>query len=108
MTLTEAVRVCFARYFDFEGEASRSEFWWFFLFTGVVSSLLALVSNKLSGAFSLAVVVPLVAVAVRRLHDANRSGRWVLVCFLPIVGWLVLAFLLVQEGESDSMTRRAD
>ena len=55
MEFQEAVRVCFAKYVDFEGEASRSEFWWFFLFTGVVSFALAVVSNKLSGLFSLAV-----------------------------------------------------
>lgn len=98
MGLQEAVRTCFARYFDFEGEATRPEFWWFFVFTGVVNVALAIISNKLSGLFSLAIVVPLLAVAVRRLHDTNRSGWWLLVWFLPIVGWIVLVFLLVQEG----------
>ena len=48
MGLQEAVRTCFAKYFDFEGEASRPEFWWFFAFTGVVNFALAVVSNKLS------------------------------------------------------------
>jgi uncharacterized membrane protein YhaH (DUF805 family) len=109
MDFQEAVRVCFAKYVDFEGEASRSEFWWFFLFTGVVSFALALVSNKLSGLFSLAVLVPLIAVTVRRLHDTNRSGWWMLICFLPVVGWLILAFLLVQEGDPpQSLPRAAD
>src|SRR5580765_179682 len=107
MDLQEAVRVCFAKYLDFEGEASRPEFWWFFLFTGVVSGALALVSKTLSGLFSLAVLVPLIAVAVRRLHDTNRSGWWVLVSFLPVVGWLVLAFLLVQEGDRPTSLPRA-
>jgi uncharacterized membrane protein YhaH (DUF805 family) len=105
----EAVRVCFAKYVDFEGEASRSEFWWFFLFTGVVSFALALVSNKLSGLFSLAVLVPFIAVTVRRLHDTNRSGWWVLIWILPVVGWLILVFLLVQEGDRpQSVPRAAD
>jgi uncharacterized membrane protein YhaH (DUF805 family) len=99
MKFQEAVQVCFAKYLDFEGEASRPEFWWFFLFVGVVSFALALVSNKLSGLFSLVVLVPYLAVTVRRLHDTNRSGWWVLVWFVPVVGWLILVFLLVQEGD---------
>jgi len=108
MDLQEAVRVCFAKYLDFEGAASRSEFWWFFLFTGVVSGVLALVSNTLSGLFSLAVLLPFIAVAVRRLHDTNRSGWWLLICFLPVVGWFVLAFLLVQEGDQPTSLPRAE
>lgn len=99
MEFQEAVRVCFAKYIDFEGEASRPEFWWFFVFVGVVSFALALVSNKLSGLFSLAVLVPYLAVTVRRLHDTNRSGWWVLVWFVPVLGWLILVFLLVQQGD---------
>ena len=99
MDFQEAVRVCFAKYFDFEGEASRPEFWWFFLFVGVASFALAIVSSKLSGLFSLVVLVPLLAVTVRRLHDANHSGGWVLCAFIPILGWIVLGFLLVQEGD---------
>ena len=107
MDLQEAVRVCFAKYFDFEGEASRSEFWWFFLFTGVISVTLALFSKTLSGLFSLAVLLPFIAVTVRRLHDTNRSGWWLLIWLLPVVGWLVLAFLLVQEGDPPESLPRA-
>ena len=107
MDLQEAVRVCFARCLDFEGEASRSEFWWFFLFTGVVSVTLALFSKTLSGLFSLAVLLPFIAVTVRRLHDTNRSGWGVLIWLLPLVGWLVLAFLLVQEGDQPESPPRA-
>ena len=99
MGLQEAVRTCFAKYFDFEGEASRPEFWWFFLFVGVVNFALAVVSHTLSGVFGLVIFVPLLAVTVRRLHDANRSGWWLLSWFVPIVGWIVLVFLLVQEGD---------
>jgi uncharacterized membrane protein YhaH (DUF805 family) len=99
MGFQEAVRVCFAKYFDFEGEASRPEFWWFVLFIGVVNLALAVVSNKLNGVFSLAVLLPFLAVTVRRLHDTNRSGWWLLIWFLPLVGLVILAFLLVQEGE---------
>ena len=108
MGFQEAVRVCFAKYFDFKGDAGRPEFWWFFLFVGLVSFALALVSNKLSGLFSLAVLVPYLAVTVRRLHDTNRSGWWVLVWFVPVVGWLILVFLLVQEGDGPQSLRAAN
>jgi uncharacterized membrane protein YhaH (DUF805 family) len=99
MDFQEAVRTCFAKYFDIEGEASRPEFWWFFLFVGVINFALAVVSNKLSGLFSLVVLVPFIAVTIRRLHDTNRSGWWLLSWFVPVVGWLILVFLLVQEGD---------
>ncbi len=99
MELGDAIRVCFSKYFDFEGEASRPEFWWFFLFAGVVNFALTIVSNKLSGLFSLVVFVPFLAVTVRRLHDANRSGWWLLSGFVPVLGWIVLGFLLVREGD---------
>lgn len=100
MDLGGAVRTCFAKYFDFDGEAARPEFWWFFLFVGVVNFALAIVSSKLSGLFSLVIFVPFLAVTVRRLHDANRSGWWILSGFIPIVGWIVLGFLLVQAGDA--------
>ena len=99
MAFGDAIRACFAKYFDFDGEASRPEFWWFFLFVGIVNFALAIVSSKLSGLFSLIVFVPFLAVTVRRLHDANRSGWWLLSGFIPLVGWIVLGFLLVQQGD---------
>jgi uncharacterized membrane protein YhaH (DUF805 family) len=52
--------------------------------------------------FSLAVLVPFIAVAIRRLHDTNRSGWWLLIWLVPVVGWLALVFLLVQEGGKET------
>jgi len=74
MTFSESVQTCFAKYFDFDGDASRSEYWWFVLFIVVVGFALAAVSRTLSGIFSLLTVIPAISAATRRLHDTNRGG----------------------------------
>jgi len=102
MTLQESIATCIAKCFDFAGEASRSEFWWFFLFVAVLNSCIYFVSARLSGLFFLVALVPVLAVANRRLHDTNHSGWWQLGWFFPVVGWLVLTFFFVQEGEQVS------
>jgi uncharacterized membrane protein YhaH (DUF805 family) len=107
MTLQESILSCFARYADFDGEAPPSEFWWFFVFVAVVNTLIYAVSPKASALFFLATLLPLLAVGARRLHDTNRSGWWQLAWFVPMVGWLGLAFLFIQPGETTSSSDTA-
>ena len=102
MTFQDSVKVCFTKYADFAGRATRSEYWWFFLFILLVNLGLSLFSNALSGLFSLATVVPSIAAAARRLHDTNRSGWWQLIVFLPVVGMVVLIVFLAQDGKSET------
>ncbi|WP_416055563.1 DUF805 domain-containing protein [Stenotrophomonas maltophilia] len=98
------------RYTQFNGRASRSEYWWFQLFVVIVSipsyilsvyaghvgsQGLALVSIGLSLLTWLAVVVPCLAVTVRRLHDTDRSGWWLLLMLVPFVSLALLVFLLL-------------
>lgn len=97
MTFQESVRTCFTKYVDFNGRASRSEYWWFALFVLVVSIVLAQVNYTLSTLFSLAVLLPSLAAAARRLHDTGRSGWWQLVAFVPVLGTIVLIVFLAQE-----------
>lgn len=79
----QAVRTCFAKYADFRGAASRPEYWWFFLFNFVVSLVLdATRVAALVEIYELAVLVPSLAVMVRRHHDAGRSGWWALTILL--------------------------
>jgi len=104
MTFQESVKVCFAKYADFTGRASRSEYWWFFLFILLVSAATSLFSNTLSGLFSLATLVPSIAAAARRLHDTNRSGWWQLIVLVPVVGLVVLIVFLAQEGKGELPT----
>jgi uncharacterized membrane protein YhaH (DUF805 family) len=98
MNFTESVSTCFNKYATFTGTASRSEFWWFFLFTAVASIVLDKLSGTLNGIFALATLVPSLAVACRRLHDTDRSGWWQLLLFVPIIGWIALLVFYVQES----------
>lgn len=78
MTPFHATKVCFQKYADFSGRASRSEFWWFTLAVSLIAIVLWAVSPVLGGLFLLAVFLPWIAAASRRLHDTNRTGKWLL------------------------------
>jgi uncharacterized membrane protein YhaH (DUF805 family) len=101
MTFQESIRVCFTKYFDFSGRATRSEYWWFFLFLVVANVLCALLSPIVSGLFSLATLVPSASVATRRLHDTRRSGWWQLIVLVPLLGFIILLVFLAQKGAPD-------
>ena len=98
MTFIESIQTCFQKYANFEGTARRSEYWWFALFLVVASMILGQISTTLSIVFSLATLLPSIAVATRRLHDTDRSGWWQLISLVPIVGIIVLIVFLAQES----------
>ena len=100
MTFQESVRVCLIKYADFSGRASRSEYWWFFLFIILVGTATSFVSNFVSAIFLLGTLLPSLAAATRRLHDTERSGWWQLVTLVPILGVIVLIVFLAQEGST--------
>ncbi|MBK9735258.1 MAG: DUF805 domain-containing protein [Saprospiraceae bacterium] len=94
------------KYADFEGRARRKEYWMFFLFTFVVSFFTGIIDNMLSGPesigfigliFQLAVLVPAIAVAIRRMHDVGKSGWFILI---PIYN-LILALTEGQKGTNE-------
>ncbi len=91
-------------YAGFSGRARRTEYWMFFLISAIVSIVLGAVEGVLgspgvlSTLYSLAVLVPGLAVAVRRLHDTNRSGWWLLIGLIPIIGVIVLLVFTVQDS----------
>ena len=98
MTFSESIKTCFSKYADFTGRASRSEYWWWFLFVVLVTAATGIISDKLSAAFSLAFLLPGIAVSVRRLHDIDKSGWFLLLNFIPVIGWIILLYWAVQEG----------
>ncbi len=96
----------FKKYAVFEGRAGRRETWTFLLVNmgitlvlSAVDGMLGMLLGALSWLFSLIVLLPSLGVGVRRLHDTGRSGWWVLVSFVPFVGWLVLLYFYIQEGQ---------
>ncbi len=100
------------KYTVFSGRARRKEFWMFFLFSAIISIILAVIDEFmgwqfemggdiigfLSTLYYLAVVVPYLAVIFRRLHDTERSGWWILIAFIPLVGVLILLVFLILQG----------
>ena len=99
MTFGESISRCFSKYADFNGRASKPEFWWWMLFAFLASLVLSLISPRLSSLFSLATLLPSLAVSARRLHDIGRSGWWQLLT-LTGIGVLLLIYWWVQPSEA--------
>ena len=92
MTFHEAIRVCFIKYAEFNGRASRSEFWWFALFITLVGGALEYLSQNLTAIFLIAVLLPLLAAGTRRLRDSGKSAWWQLFLLAPL-GIVIVGFL---------------
>src|SRR5262249_9778422 len=113
MTFQESIRICFTKYSDFSGTASRSEYWWFFLFlalAGAAASVATpplLPARSLGAVFLLATLLPLLAAGARRLHDTGRSGWLQLFVLVPVAGIAVLAIFLAQEGKDRAVAPEA-
>jgi uncharacterized membrane protein YhaH (DUF805 family) len=99
-------RILTEHYVDFQGRAPRAEFWYFVLAYFVIDIVLAIIqltlglSNVLTGLFALAILLPNLGLAVRRLHDIGRSGWWILIGIIPIAGWILLIYWYAQPGTS--------
>ena len=102
MNFYAAIKSAFSQYATFSGRASRSEFWFFYLFLVIASfvaaSIDALVLNNQNSYLTLilflATLIPLIAITTRRLHDTDRSGWWQLLSFIPLVGAIILIIWL--------------
>ncbi len=104
MTFSEAVKSGFDHYAKFDGRASRPAFWWWFLFgilvaiaTNIVDAILG--SQFISIVVSLGLLLPNLSVSIRRLHDINRTGWWILIALIPLVGIIVLIIFYVQQSD---------
>jgi uncharacterized membrane protein YhaH (DUF805 family) len=121
-TFGQAIARFFTKYATFSGRASRSEYWWFFLFNAIIGLVVYVliltvgmtgvridsatgavafgagywVITSIAGVWGLATLVPHLAVVWRRLHDTNRSGAFYFLAFIPIVGGIILIVLLAS------------
>jgi len=114
MTFTESIKTCYNKYGVFNGRASRSEYWWFYLYGLIVAFVLwvivVLLTLQLGSDSPLpmllyyavsifAVTIPGITVFVRRMHDIGKSGWWYWLALVPIVGIIVLIVFLVRESD---------
>lgn len=97
--------LAFQKYAQFSGRATRSEYWWFYLVTIAVSLLLAILDSVFSIPFTLlstiyffASLIPSLAIQVRRLHDVDKSGWYMLLNFVIIIGWIWLLVLNILDS----------
>ena len=100
MNLVESIQTCYKRFFDFSGRASKSEFWWFQLYAIIIYVLVFVFQGDLVLVLSIiaiANIIPVYASGVRRLHDTNKSGWFILISIIPIIG-LIVIFLLIADG----------
>ncbi len=101
LTFQESIRVCLGKYADFDGRASRNEFWWFALFVTLVSAALSTLGDTPATIFLIAVLLPLLAAGARRLHDVDKSAWWLLFGLVPVGGLVVLTVLWAQPPTGD-------
>ena len=95
---------CIKQYADFKGRARRQEFWMFTLFYCLASILVSMIFLPLFGSLlMLGLLVPSLAVNVRRLHDVGKSGLWMLLYLIPIVGVIWMLVYMVTEGNLSKM-----
>ena len=112
MTFSEAVKTCLVeKYATFSGRASRSEYWYFVLFGYLLAFLVVIIGMSLESpefitglpAFlGFVILIPSLAVCVRRLHDTGRSGWWCLLGLIPYVGGLVLFIFFCLKSDEDN------
>ena len=99
------------KYAVFGGRSRRKEYWYFFLFNILISIVLMIIDGLtgtlsleagmglLGGIYALAVLIPGIAVTVRRLHDTNHSGWWLLIVLVPLIGAIVMLVFMVKDSQ---------
>ena len=110
MDFQTSIKICFNKFAVFSGRASRSEFWFFVLFGflgGIIAAIIDVMilgypfeeNGPINLIFSVALIVPSISVAARRLHDINKSGWWQLL-WITIIGGILLIIWHATEGEN--------
>lgn len=109
-TFLGALKDGFARYVDFKSRSTRSQFWWWTLWSLIIDVVTGFIDGDLwTGNFgpvnllvSVAIFLPSLAVGIRRLHDTGRSGWWYLLIFLPIIGWIILLVFFCTKTQEQA------
>lgn len=119
MTFSQSIKSVFSKYADFSGRATRSEYWYFYLFNFLVVMVyyIALFAMLVSGSrdssaagylsvmfiiYALVMTIPSLAVTVRRLHDTGHSGWWIFLNLIPVIGSIVLFIWFITDSYPDT------
>lgn len=119
MTFSQSIKSVFSKYADFSGRATRSEYWYFYLFNFLVVMVyyIALFAMLGSGSrdssavgylsvmiiiYALVMTIPSLAVTVRRLHDTGHSGWWIFLNLIPVIGSIVLFIWFITDSDPDT------
>ena len=105
ITFFESTRKCLTKYAEFNGRASRPEFWWFALFIVICVSAFTLINETIGEVFLLATLLPLLAAGSRRLHDSGKSAWQLLYLLVPVAGIIILGFLWAERS-TDSLSEK--
>ena len=104
MSYMEAIKSGYSNYAKFNGRASRSEFWWFFLFYAVVTFIVNFIVDRTGLPIIISVLVwasfvlPMLGLYFRRLHDVDRTAWWILIALIPLIGSIVLIVFWATPG----------
>ncbi len=116
MSIGQAVSSVFSKYATFSGRARRSEYWWWYVFVTVIGIIANVIDRSagltfgdatyaggwIAGIAGLLLFLPTFAVFVRRLHDTGRSGWWLLLGFIPLIGAIVLLIFTLLDSQADN------
>lgn len=110
MTFGQSVGTVFSNYVKFSGRASRSQYWWWFLFTFIIGLIFIIIGGPNAqqwsmgltafyGIVELVLILPTLGVTVRRLHDIGKGGGWIFIALVPLIGWIWYLVLMVTPGQ---------
>jgi uncharacterized membrane protein YhaH (DUF805 family) len=103
MGFGQAISSGFSNYVNFSGRAIRSEYWYWILFIIIADIVAGIIDYAIgiqvvTSLFGLATLLPNLAVAIRRLHDLDRTGWWIFIGLIPLVGWIILLIWYCTKG----------
>jgi len=106
VSFSEAISMAFNKYCCFSGRASRSEYWWFYLFglilSAVAGGIAMVVGDWITYVLSVAMLLPGLGLCVRRLHDIGKGGGWIFINLIPLVGQILWIIWACQNSEMQS------